>query len=111
MPPLPNKLYDMLVFVAQILLPAIGSLYFTLAGLWSLPNAEEVVGTVVVVDTFLGTLLGLNKLAYNASESKYGGVIDVTTTEDNVKTFALVVNSDLNLLDTKSEVLFKINPT
>lgn len=54
-----KRMYDFLKFTAQILLPALGTLYFTLAGLWGLPNPDEVVGTVVAVDTFLGVLLGL----------------------------------------------------
>ena len=34
-----NKMYDALKWIAMILLPAIGALYFTLAGIWGLPYA------------------------------------------------------------------------
>lgn len=59
-----GKAYDYLKFTAQILLPALGALYFGLAGIWGLPSAEEVVGTIVVVDTFLGVLLGISQNQY-----------------------------------------------
>ncbi len=60
-----NKTYDVLKFIAQILLPAVGTLYFTLAGIWGFPYPEEVVGTIVAVDTFLGVLLGISTSQYN----------------------------------------------
>ena len=60
-----DKVYDMLKFVAQILLPAIGTLYFALARIWDLPLAEQVVGTITAIDAFLGALLGISSLKYN----------------------------------------------
>lgn len=108
-PLLSNRLYDALVFTAQILLPAIGSLYFALAGVWDFSNADTVVGTIVVIDTFLGGLLGLNKIAYNSSEAKYDGTMNVTDTPEG-KTFSLDLNSDPEDLDEKKEITFKVNP-
>lgn len=60
-----NKVYDVLKWVAQILLPALGTLYFALAGIWSFPYAEAVVGTITAVDTFLGVILGISTINYN----------------------------------------------
>jgi hypothetical protein len=60
-----NKTYDILKYVAQYLLPAVGTLYFALAGIWGLPYGEEVVGTITAVDTFLGVLLGISSAQYN----------------------------------------------
>ena len=60
-----NKVYDILKFIAQIVLPAIGTLYFGLAQIWGLPYGEEVVGTIAVVDTFLGAILGISTSNYN----------------------------------------------
>ena len=59
-----NKTYDVLKFIAQIVLPAIGALYFGLAGIWGFPYAEQIVGTITVVDTFLGALLGISTASY-----------------------------------------------
>lgn len=52
-----NKVYDVLKYLAQIWLPAAGTLYSALAGIWGLPYAEQVVSTIVAVDTFLGAVL------------------------------------------------------
>lgn len=60
-----NKVYDVLKFVAQVLLPAIGTLYFALASIWGLPFAEEVVGTITAIDTFLGTVLHISNIKYS----------------------------------------------
>lgn len=62
---LTNKTYDFLKWIAQYLLPAVGTLYFTLAGVWNLPYGEQVVGTVTAVDAFLGVLLGISTASYN----------------------------------------------
>lgn len=59
-----NKTYDMLKFVAQIMLPAAGTLYFSLASIWGFPYGEEIVGTITAVDTFLGVCLGLSSASY-----------------------------------------------
>lgn len=59
-----NKLYDILKFFAQIVLPAMATLYFALAQIWGLPFGEEVVGTITAVDAFLGALLGLASANY-----------------------------------------------
>ena len=63
-----DKLYDALKWVAQLLLPAIGTLYFALAGIWGLPYAEAIVGTITAVDTFLGALLGISAIQYNKTK-------------------------------------------
>ena len=60
-----NKTYDILKWVAQFLLPASGTLYFALAGIWGFPYGEEVVGTITAVDAFLGVLLGISTAQYN----------------------------------------------
>ncbi len=60
-----NKTYDILKWIALYLLPAIGTLYFALAGIWSLPYGEEVVGTITAADTFLGVILGISSANYN----------------------------------------------
>ena len=60
-----NKVYDILKFVAQILLPALATLYFALAKIWGFPYAAEVVGTISAVDAFLGAILGISTAQYN----------------------------------------------
>ena len=62
---LDNKVYDVLKYIAQIVLPAIATLYFALSKIWGLPYGEEIVGTITAVDCFLGALLGISTLNYN----------------------------------------------
>ena len=66
---LSNKVYDILKFIAMILLPALGTLYFALGGIWDWPYVEQIVGTITAVDTFLGTLLGISTYQYNKENS------------------------------------------
>ena len=62
-----NKTYDILKWVAQFLLPGLGTLYFTLAGIWGLPYGEQIVGTITAVDMFLGVIIGISSKNYNAT--------------------------------------------
>lgn len=65
-----NKIYDILKYIALIVLPAIGTLYFAVAGIWGLPYGEQIVGTITAIDTCLGALLGLSAYKYNKNESE-----------------------------------------
>lgn len=60
-----DKLYDILKYVAQIVLPALGTLYFAIATIWNIPYVEQVVGTITAIDTFIGVLLGISTSKYN----------------------------------------------
>ena len=62
---LSNETYDKLKWIAQYFLPALGTLYFALAGVWDLPYGEQIVGTITAVDAFLGALLGISTVQYN----------------------------------------------
>ena len=59
-----NKVYDVLKWIAQIVLPALATLYFAVAGIWGLPYGEQVVGTITAIDTFLGVILGISSSQY-----------------------------------------------
>lgn len=61
---LSNKVYDILKWIAMYLLPALGTLYFALAGIWGLPYGEQIVGTITAIDTFLGVILGISTMQY-----------------------------------------------
>ena len=70
---LSDKTYDIVKIIAQIWLPALGSLYFALAGIWGgdvFPYGEQVVGSIMAIDAFLGALLGISSIQYN---KKIGG--------------------------------------
>ena len=62
-----NKTYDILKYVAQILIPAIATLYFSVSQIWELPYGEQIVGTLTAVDAFLGVCLGISSDNYHKS--------------------------------------------
>lgn len=64
-----NKVYDILKYIAQIVLPALATLYFALAGIWNFPYGEEVVGTITAIDTFLGVILGISSVSYKNAQN------------------------------------------
>ena len=68
-----DKMYDALKWVAQILLPAVATLYFAIAQIWGLPYGEEIVGTITAIDAFLGALLGISTYQYNKDRSNDAG--------------------------------------
>lgn len=102
-----NKLYDTLKFTALILLPALGSLYFALAGIWDLPEPEKVVGTITVVDAFLGVVLGLQSNVYNKSGAGLDGAINVIDTP-NKTAFQLAIDTAPETLAKQSKVVLKV---
>lgn len=103
-----NKVYDALKYVAQVVLPALGTLYFAVAQTWGLSHANEVVGTIVALDTFLGVVLHLSSNAYKSTDANFDGTLDVTETEDK-KSFLLNFETDPDELDQKKTVTLRVN--
>lgn len=66
---LSNKMYDLLKWIAMYFLPAVGTLYFALAGIWNLPYGEQIVGSITAVDTFLGVILGISTIQYKKTNN------------------------------------------
>ena len=64
-----NKTYDILKYITQIVIPALGTLYFALAGIWGFPYGEQIVGTLTAIDTFLGVCLGISTKQYNKGQN------------------------------------------
>ena len=60
-----NKVYDVLKFIAQIVLPALATLWATLGKIWGWPLVTEIAASICAVDTFLGAILGLSSMKYN----------------------------------------------
>lgn len=108
-----NRAYDIIKWVALILLPAVGTLYFALAQIWGLDYGPQVVGSIVAFDTFLGAALQLSTKSYNKSDAKYDGVINVEHREDGTKAASLILKNYENPADVvnQKQVLFKVNPT
>lgn len=99
-----NKTYDILKWVAQYVLPALGTLYFALSGIWGFPYGEEVMGTIVAIDTFLGVILGISSAHY-----KGDGILEVDTSDENKDIYRFVVKEPIETLKDKSHILLKVD--
>jgi hypothetical protein len=111
-PLLSDRYYTILKHISAIGLPSVGALYFALASLWHLPNAEQVVGSIAAVNVFMGGLMGVSQASYNASDAKYAGDLLVGQTEDGFKTIQVAMNSEAaaHALDTQTDAKFKVVP-
>lgn len=74
---LPDKVYDILKWICLIVLPACGTLYFALSGIWGFPYGEQIVGTLTAIDTFLGALIGVSAKTIS-DKNKKSGYTDIT---------------------------------
>lgn len=109
-PMMKNATYDTAKWVALVALPALGALYFGLAEIWHLPKANEVVGTITVVDTFLGILLGVATKKYNSSDAKFDGALHVDD-QDNRLIHQLEITTPPEDLGKKDAIILKVVPT
>lgn len=62
-----NKTYDILKNLAQTILPALGTLYYAIAEIWGFSFGEQVVATILAIDTFLGVVLKMSSTKYYAN--------------------------------------------
>lgn len=108
---LSNKVYDVLKFVAAVVLPALAVLYITVAPYWDLPKQEEVAGTIMAIDLFLGALLGISTSKYKSDPSRFSGKVVFQDTGQAEPDVNLVLNESPKNFEGKDEVVFKvINP-
>lgn len=107
-PLLGDSAYNRLKQSTTVIVPAVGALYFALAQIWHLPKAEEVVGSLAALNTFLGVLLGISTRTYNRSDTKYAGIIEVTDTPD-AKQLEFILNEATPPLEKQAEVTFRVD--
>jgi len=106
---LKGKLYDYTKYLAQVILPALATLYLAVAGIWGLPSAQEVVGTIVAIDAFLGVVLQLSSTAYAKSDERFDGQVNVNDTSEKTL-FDLQIDGDpLEVIPNKDVLVLKVN--
>ena len=67
-----NKTYDILKYIAQIVLPAVATLYGALGTIWGWGYVESIVSSISAIDLFLGTLLKIKSDQYWAAIDEGG---------------------------------------
>ena len=100
---LTNKAYDVLKWIALILLPAVGALYFALAKIWQLPYSEEIVGTITAIDAFLGALLGISTKNYQGE-----GSLLVNETDPEEETLSIALKEDLKDILSRDSIVLMV---
>lgn len=63
-----NRFFDCMRQICEVVLPAMGTLYFALCKIWGLPWGTEIVGTISAISVFIGTVIGVKRALYNAVE-------------------------------------------
>ena len=71
-----NKVYDILKWVTMVGLPALTTLWLTLASIWGFPYAEPIGATMGAVTVFLGAILGISSIKYAATKKVEDGEAD-----------------------------------
>lgn len=100
---LSNRAYDILKYVAQYVIPGLGTLYFALSSIWGLPYGEQIVGTLTAIDTFLGVLLGISGQTYDGD-----GLLTIDTSDPEKDRYLLNVTTPLDDLPKKDKVMLKV---
>lgn len=59
-----NKTYDILVWVAQVVLPALATLVVALSEIWGYDKGAMISATIMAVDAFMGALLKVSSINY-----------------------------------------------
>lgn len=104
-----NKAYMVIKWFVQVVFPAFGVMYVSLADIWDFPNPEGVSATILAICTFLGISLGISAYNYNQSDERFDGRMISDKTPDG-DLFRLEVAEDpIKFLD-KKELTFKVEP-
>lgn len=101
---LSSPVYDKVKWVAQYLLPALATLWITLAKIWGLPYGTEIGATITGIDLFLGAVLGISSQNY-----KGDGTMIVDTSNDAKDLYTLDLNVPAEELADKDLITFKVN--
>jgi hypothetical protein len=101
-----DKMYNRLKWLVQVAIPAFAALYFGIASIWGLPNAEAVVGTAAIIATFLGALIGISARQYVKADLADGQIVVVPTEEG--QTLSLQLEKTPEELATMPRVSFRV---
>lgn len=103
---LSDSTYARLNMTVKIVLPAIGTFYFTLASIWGLPYAEQVVGSIAALTVFLGTILVMAKRVWNENAD---GQIVIDQNDPNKDLYSLELGIPLEDISGKKQLTLNVN--
>ena len=79
-----DDLYGGIKWAVSIVLPALATLYATLGYIWGFPAVEQILGTLVALELFLGVVLGFSNHNYYKSEDRFDGAIEVDEDDESI---------------------------
>ena len=65
-----SKWYDVMKWLVTVGLPAVTTLWLTLASIWGFPYAEPIGATLGAITVFLSVLLGISSIKYSQLAEK-----------------------------------------
>lgn len=104
-----NQVYDILKWIAQLVLPGLGTLYFALSNIWGLPYGEQVLGTITAIDTFLGLCLGISTAAYNKSPEYGDGTLEISEASPTKDIYRLNLRTPLDEIAEKDRIALRVD--
>lgn len=111
---LSNKTYEFLKRLVQVVFPGVGTLYFALGAIWGLPYADQVVGTLAALATFLGLVVGISNSQYKdlkameSEKAQHFGALVFTRKDDGSLLGSLDFAAEPEDLLDMSHVTFQI---
>lgn len=104
------RAYNILRSAALIWIPALGTLIFTLGSVWDWSFTENLIGSIMAFDTFLGALLGFGARNISTGGAAYAGHLVVDTDDPGRDKYTLDIHTPLDQLPDMSEVRLKVVP-
>ena len=104
-----SSAFDLIRGLVEVTLPALATLYATLATIWDLPGSERVVLTIAALTTFLGVFLKIQRGAYNKSDASKDGALVIDTTNPTKDSYSLEIYTPLADLEAKDAIVLKVN--
>ena len=104
-----DKTYNFLKWFARIVLPACGTLYFALAGIWNFPYGEQIIGSLTALNVFFGILLGISSHEYNKEHHEDGQLL-IDNSDPGKDIYRLDLGANLEFLGDKKTITLSVKP-
>ena len=100
-----NKVYDVMKWIVTIIIPAIITLYSSLASIWGIPYSEQIIATLAAIDIFLGVIMKISSKEYSKN---LDGILYIDKDGDDETNRYLFSIDDLDVVDQKDQITIKI---
>ena len=109
---LSNKVYSALKFVSLVFLPALATLVLGLGELYDWSFTSQAVGTITLLDAFLGSMLQLSTKKYNSEDRNFDGFLDAEGRDEDtgIPNLKLVVTKPPEEMLDRKVVRLKVGP-